>query len=149
LWSEKEGRFGFYDVQDRTLRTPNTIGAHLPLVVEGLPHRDRLVASLKRDFDTDYPIPSLSPKETGFSDRQYWLGPAWINMNFLLAPHVEGEMPIVEKTLEMIQKHGFCEYHNPFDGEAYGAKGGFSWTAALTLVWLSLVGEEEQPDRKS
>jgi hypothetical protein len=60
---------------------------------------------------------------------------------------VEERIPIEEKTLRLVKEHGFCEYHNPFTGEAYGAKGGFSWTAALTLVWLSLIGEDEDSDR--
>jgi glycogen debranching enzyme len=149
LWSEKEGRFGFYDVKAGKLRTPDTIGAYLPLVVDGLTEKDRLIRGLKKNFDTPYPLPTLSPKESAFSDRCYWLGPAWVNMNFLLAPHLEAELPIVERTLELIQKHGFCEYYNPFTGEPYGATGSFGWTAALVLDWLSLVGEEEKSDRKA
>jgi hypothetical protein len=148
LWSEDEGRFGFYDVRDGKLRTPDTIGAYLPLVLDRLPQRDALIAGLKKSFATEYPLPSLSPDEAAFSDRCYWLGPTWINMNFLLAPHVEAEIPIVEKTLRMVMEHGFSEYHNPFTGEAYGAQGGFSWTAALVLSWLSLIGEDEDADRK-
>ena len=39
-------------------------------------------------------------------------------------------------TRGLVEHAGFREYYDPRDGEGIGGRG-FSWSAALTLAWLS------------
>jgi len=46
-------------------------------------------------------------------------------------------------SLRLVDRAGFHEYFDPFDGQAFGTDG-FGWTAALTL---DFIGRHQGADR--
>ena len=111
------------------------LAAYAPLILEDLePLRAAtLRAGLEARFATDWPLPSTAPSDPAFDAQRYWRGPAWVNMNWLFAPHVD--LPVRERTLELVEREGFREYYHPHTGRGLGARQ-FAWTAALVLDWL-------------
>lgn len=134
LWNEELGRHVFYDAIAQRPVTPNVLASYMALTTQAEGERaDRLRAGLRAGFATPWPLPSTSPSDPGFDARRYWRGPTWINMNWLLAPAVRGDL--VKRTLGLVERSGFREYYNPQTGEGLGARD-FTWTAALVLDWL-------------
>lgn len=62
------------------------ISGFIPLYA-GIPSNDqalRLLACLEDEFNTLWPIPTVSPLDPGYQPRQYWRGSTWINMNYFV-----------------------------------------------------------------
>ncbi len=132
LWHPELGRYGFHcAVAGRDL-TPDVVSAYVPLVC-GV-HSDALRDGLRARFDTAHPLPSCAPSDPAFDARCYWRGPTWVNVNWLLADHVD--LDLAERTLRLIEREGFREYYDPHTGAGLGARQ-FTWTAALALDWLA------------
>ncbi|HEY4001520.1 MAG TPA: hypothetical protein VGO93_21780 [Candidatus Xenobia bacterium] len=135
LWDEHLGRFTFYDVVGRRTLSPDVIAAYAPLSLDLPPAcRARLEAGLQARFWTEWPLPSTAPSDPAFDARRYWRGPTWINMNWLLVPRLGATLR--DKTLELMDRHGFWEYFDPHTGEGLGAHD-FAWSAALALDLLA------------
>lgn len=87
------------------------------------------------------PICSVPPGAPAFDPDNYWRGPVWVNVNWLVIEGLEmagmdrAAASLKASTLAMVERQGFAEYFNPVDRAARGS-GGFSWTAALTLDLL-------------
>ncbi|MFN3199643.1 MAG: MGH1-like glycoside hydrolase domain-containing protein [Bradymonadia bacterium] len=133
LWRSDLGRFIYYDAIADAPITVDVIGGYVPLMLDW---SDEITAALKSGlaarYDVAHPLPSTAPDTSPFDARRYWRGPTWINIDWLLAPHVDG---VREKATELVRSGGFREYYQPLTGEGLGAKG-FAWTAALVLDWL-------------
>jgi glycogen debranching enzyme len=92
----------------------------------------------KNEFWLTYPIPSVAKDEKSFgpltNTRYIWRGTTWINTNWFLAKGLlrHGKKELYEKlkakTLELVEKHGFCEYYDPFNGEPGEAMRNFGWS---------------------
>ncbi len=88
-------------------------------------------------------LPSTSPAEPAFQPRDYWRGPVWPVINWLLW-HCLRQLGSCERaddlrrdSLSQIAADGdFAEYFEPFTGQALGSPLQ-SWTAAVTLDWLA------------
>ncbi|KKS71016.1 hypothetical protein A3E45_04515 [Candidatus Daviesbacteria bacterium RIFCSPHIGHO2_12_FULL_43_11] len=86
----------------------------------------------KKEFWTDYPVPTVSRKEPSFDPKGFWRGPAWIATNWFIYKgllnygFVEEAKRIKESSLALIEKSGFREHFNPLTGEGEGAKN-FTW----------------------
>ena len=84
--------------------------------------------------------PSTMPAIPGFDAKRYWRGPVWPFMNRLVADGFAryGFADIAERlrrdTRALIEAGGFREYFDPLTGAGLGGQG-FSWTAAVWLVW--------------
>ena len=87
------------------------------------------------EFDTPFPIPSLSQNDEAFNPEEslyIWRGPTWIVNNWFMHKylirneHKDKAKKLMESMLKLIEKSGFREYYNPFTGEGYGAKD-FTW----------------------
>lgn len=96
-----------------------------------------------------YTIPNFDMTADEFDSRNYWRGPVWININWMLSQGLKGygykeKADAMKK--DMIQlpiRFGFHEYFDSQTGEGYGSSG-FSWTAAL---FLDLVYDYYDRDR--
>ena len=136
LWEGPAGRFAYHDAASGRRLAPDAVGAYGPLVLaENLAEP---VARVLRDglihrYATPWPLPTTAPSDPSFDGHRYWRGPTWINVNWLLAPHVD--LDLVDKSLELLRRQGFREYFDPFTGEGLGARS-FTWSAALALDWL-------------
>ena len=88
-----------------------------------------------------YPVPSYDRYGYGFSPVQYWRGPVWVNLNWLLLRGLqrygfdEQAERLRQVTLDLVQQQGFYEYFHPTTGTGHGSDL-FSWTAALFLDML-------------
>ncbi len=144
-WDAARGLF--FDLAgagERWLAT-NTITCLFPLLLTNLDDEraERLVAHLTdpAEYWTRYPVPSVAINEPSFAPdelpgKEVWRGPTWLNANWYLVRglrrHGRDDVAavIVERSLELIEAHGFREYYNPFTGTPGGAPD-FSWSAVM------------------
>jgi glucosylglycerate hydrolase len=130
-----------------------TIAGFAPLVAGGQ-EPDRLDALLKTLYSTAFlgnarlrlPLPpSASPEEAHFQSRNYWRGPVWPVLNWLLWRSLvrageSGRAEDLRRTaLQQLAAGSFAEYYEPFTGEPLGSDDQ-SWTAAVALDWLAYDG---------
>jgi hypothetical protein len=145
LWDEERGIYLDFDlVTNEPIRA--YVAAGFTPIYAGVPDGDQI----KRILDTlensgfsfgakdCYPVPSYDRYGYGFSPVQYWRGPVWININWLLLRGLQRygfdkrAEYLRQTTLELIQEGGFYEYFHPTQGNGHGSDF-FSWTAALLL----------------
>ena len=88
-------------------------------------------------------LPSTSPAEPSFEPHNYWRGPVWPIIDWLLWRSLSqlGYSARADKlrrdSLGQIAAAGeFAEYFEPFTGKALGSPQQ-SWTAAVALDWLA------------
>jgi glycogen debranching enzyme len=88
-------------------------------------------------------LPSTSPAEPAFEPLNYWRGPVWPVISWLLwqSLHLLGYSAranaIRSDSLSQLVVAGeFGEYFEPFTGKQLGSTQQ-SWTAAVTLDWLA------------
>ncbi len=87
-------------------------------------------------------ITSISVDDIQFNPLNYWRGPVWININWMLYEGMknyglfEDAKNLKKSIIDLITEHGFYEYYNPLTGEGLGADN-FSWTAALLIDLMS------------
>ena len=127
-------------VADRAVRRA-TISGLVPLVLADLPHAPELLRTLSgpRFLGSGaLLVPSYDATAADFLPAQYWRGPAWFNMTWLvirgLRTHgdTDGADVLARHVRRLAVEHGFPEYVDPFTGAPHGARR-FSWTAALAL----------------
>jgi hypothetical protein len=156
LWDPPRGRFAAVDVRTMERGVEDTIVAFAPLLDPALPatHRATLLDTLMSTaFHPDSPaafvVPSFDLLDEEFDRRRYWRGPVWINTDWLLwsGLHQHGRDretdDILLSCIRLVERSGFREYFDPFDGTGYGSDG-FSWTAALVL---DLIERHRGPSR--
>lgn len=91
-------------------------------------------------------ITSISVDDVQFNPLNYWRGPVWINVNWLIYKglrnyRLDGEAEDLRKSMiDLVKEHGFYEYFNPLTGDGLGAND-FSWTAALLI---DLISEDKE-----
>jgi neutral trehalase len=145
LWDPETRRFCALDVTRRERSAEDTIVSFAPLLDPALPKDqvDAIVADLRSasfhpSRPNSYVVPSYDLLGEGFDERRYWRGPVWINTNWLLLAGLrqhgfDAEADeIALSSLRLVDRSGFREYFDPFDGTGFGTDG-FGWTAALTL----------------
>lgn len=147
LWDEAAGSFRARDARTGDRSTVDTIGALIPLLDPWLSAEvaGKVEAlALSADFagGCEYPMPSTALTSPEFDRVRYWRGPTWVNTNWLLwtaaieAGCAELANRIAESSVRLVEASGFREYFDPLTGTGLGADR-FSWTAALTLDFLS------------
>jgi hypothetical protein len=139
-------------LRDVPLRA-RTVAGFAPLVAGGQ-QPDRLDALMKTLYSTAFlgdprlplPLPpSASPEEAHFQSRNYWRGPVWPVVNWLLWRSLvrageSGRAEDLRRTaLQQLAAGSFAEYYEPFTGEPLGSDDQ-SWTAAVALDWLAYDG---------
>jgi hypothetical protein len=88
-------------------------------------------------------LPSTSPAEPAFEPHNYWRGPVWPNVDWLLWQSLSqlGYSSRADRfrrdCLGQIAEAGeFAEYYEPFTGKPLGSSRQ-SWTAAVALDWVA------------
>jgi len=90
-------------------------------------------------------LPSTSPAEPAFQPNDYWRGPVWPVINWLLwqsltrlGPAASARADVMRRdSLAQVTAGQFNEYYEPFTGAPLGSPQQ-SWTAAVVLDWLSV-----------
>ncbi len=96
-------------------------------------------------------LPSTSPREGAFEPRNYWRGPTWPIIDWLMwralrqGGHHERAAGLRREILRQVDAGGFAEYFEPFTGEPLGSVEQ-SWTAAIVLDLIHTDGGPHHPD---
>lgn len=144
IYSWSEDKKIFFDLDNNGVQIKiKTISSLMPLIIDDLPkkHVSRLIEHLtnKKEFWSDYPIPSVSMDEPTFNPAKnlvLWRGPSWVNTNWFLAKalfqhgYKKEAKYIIKKTLEMTKRNGFWEFYNPKTGKGYG-QSNFGWSTLI------------------
>jgi hypothetical protein len=159
-WDDELGLCVDYDVLAATPVRLRTFAGFAPLLSGGLgPARQaRALAELGSVHFTGAPrlrwavLPSTSPLEPAFQPRTYWRGPTWPIIDWLIwralraGGHHERAESLRREGLAQVGGSPLPEYFEPFTGEPLGSPRQ-SWTAAVTLDWLSFAAGAAVPDK--
>ncbi len=150
LWDDARQEYFSRDHRRGELVAESSVAAFMPLFAgTATPSRARALLAKLHDpasYGARFPVPSAPIGSAYFSDRRYWQGPTWINMNWFIIEGLarcsfdEEADRLLAATLDLVGSNGFREYYSPLTGEGFGAHR-FSWTAALTL---DLVARSER-----
>jgi hypothetical protein len=155
-WSSKLGLCLDYDLRRDAPLTARTVAGFAPLVAGDLRNLESLLRTLYSPGFLGHPAlfrplpPSASPMEPRFHARNYWRGPVWPVVSWLLwrslvrAREFERAEMLRRTALEGLVQGGFAEYFEPFTGEALGSDDQ-SWTAAVALDWLAYGAPRRDP----
>ncbi|MDQ2745058.1 MAG: glycoside hydrolase [Chloroflexota bacterium] len=152
LWDEQAGTYFSYDRVARQLLKDDTIAGFGVLYGSAAPadRADRLLRirlTNPREYwpDPGYPIPTTAMDSPWFDPGRYWLGPVWVNTNWLLIhglmkyDRVNLAADLTHRTIDLVDRSGFREYYHPITGHGYGTEA-FSWSAALTVDLIAGMG---------
>ncbi len=146
LFHEEHHLFDAYDLVGRRHLEIDTVSGFMPLFGGGAKKEqvDVLYSHLNsKSFcalhqGNCFTVPSFDTQKEGFKRENYWRGPVWINMNWMLYKGLrrygfrQKADSLAKNILELPMRSGFHEYFDSFDGRGYGSRD-FSWTAALFL----------------
>jgi hypothetical protein len=106
-------------------------------------------------FWSTYPIPTVALDEPGFSARDYWRGPTWINLNWLVIDGLRRygrddlAARLLRRTLDLLTLGGrpsAREYFDPLTGEGLGAVD-YGWTGLCNdLIVRHVCGVQPAED---
>jgi hypothetical protein len=146
LWHRGHGFYDAYDLRGNLLIEVDTAAGFCPLYA-GVPDKNK-AEKLLNYLDSKsfcqmhgqkcFSIPNYNMEGEYFDPENYWRGPVWINMNWMLYQGLrryefqEKAESVKNDILELVQRFGFHEYYDPIKGRGYGSDN-FSWTAALFL----------------
>lgn len=140
---------GLYVARDVTtgslVRKP-TISGIIPLILPRLGAAEAVLNTLMGPGflgERPFMVPSYDVRADDFEPAQYWRGPAWFNMTWLVilglrthGVHLSEAQRLATNLQRLAVQHGFPEYVDPMTGAPHGTRN-FSWTAALALDLLS------------
>jgi hypothetical protein len=141
------------DLTDDSTLAPTSAGSALAVIAPELPEaqvravRELVIAGPLASL---YGVRSLDREHPERSARNYWRGPVWANVTWLVAWGLEqysehGAASLLrEQMLEAVESGGMREYFAPASGRGLGARD-FSWTAALTLRELKAGAAQAAP----
>jgi hypothetical protein len=145
LWDDDAGWYRPYDLKAGKALGPLTATGLVALWGGGVDRarRERMLERVDA-WRRRSPLTMLTcdPTASQFESSRYWRGPVWVLVNWLLADGLAraGETARAEalrvETLGLVEEHGFSEYYDALTGAGIGGRS-FSWSAALTLAWLS------------
>ncbi|NNF56435.1 MAG: glycoside hydrolase [Acidimicrobiales bacterium] len=148
LWNPASNFFHSQDANTERL-IPSRISGGLMALLMPLPSEQR--GQLLQTMQSAFAVPvgdngllalTAPEDEPGFDAVRYWRGPAWIQMNWLLASglDINGEHEMANRVrsgiVNIVTEAGFHEYFNPRTMRGHGTDR-FGWTAALLIDVLS------------
>lgn len=146
LWHEEHGIFDAYDLVGGGTCEVDTAAGFMPLYA-GAATREQAKTIYDRLNSASFcalhqgncfTIPNYDTRKEGFDRSNYWRGPVWININWMLAQGLRRygytlkADSLQKDLLQLPIRFGFHEYFDSFDGTGYGTDN-FSWTAALFI----------------
>lgn len=146
LWNLNQDIFGAYDLVADTSIEVDTAAGFLPLYA-GAASQEQARKIYERLNSASFcalhqgncfTIPNYDTRKEGFERSNYWRGPVWININWMLADGLRRygytlkADSLQKDLLQLPIRFGFYEYFDSFDGRGYGTDN-FSWTAALFI----------------
>ena len=148
LWNEDLAVFVDFDLLEEA-PIATRVGAGFAPLYAGIPTPeqatamvDNLVASVGVSLDAStWMVPSFDPSETGFLPTNYWRGPIWVNVNWVLYHGLRRygfddlAATLRRSLIDLPRRSGFYEHYDPTTGRGHGAEQ-FAWTAALVLDLL-------------
>jgi len=146
LYNDNHGIFDAYDIRAGSLLEIETSAGFIPLFGGAASSKQagRIYQYLNsKSFcalhqGNCFTFPSYDTQKEDFKRENYWRGPVWININWMLMQGLrrygfkQRADSIARDILELPMRFGFYEYYDSFDGRAYGSKD-FSWTASLFI----------------
>lgn len=146
LYHEAHGMFDFYDLNECALLDVDTAAGFMPLFCGAATgeQASRLydylnsVSFCAMHQGNCFSIPNYDTQKEGFDRTNYWRGPIWININWMLMQglkrygYQQKADSVAKDILELPMRFGFREYYDSFDGVGYGSTD-FSWTTSLFI----------------
>ncbi len=146
LWCDEHGRFEDFDlVNGEFIHVPTAAGfsplfgaaasAEQAKTLYGIADS---IAFCALNQGHCFTIPNYDMTQDDFDPKNYWRGPVWININWMLAKGLKEydfvtKADLMEKDImQLPMRFGFHEYFDSTSGQGYGSEE-FSWTAALFL----------------
>ena len=143
LWDDDMGWYRPYDVLAKCAVGPAT-STGLVALWAGVPvaRVHRMLARVD-SWRTTLPaaIPTSQPDDPSFDPIRYWRGPVWVLINWLVADGLAragftDRASALRTATRTLVARSFSEYYDPRNAAGIGGQG-FSWSAALTLAWLT------------
>ncbi|MDY6839313.1 MAG: DUF547 domain-containing protein [Thermodesulfobacteriota bacterium] len=146
LWHEEDQIFGCFDLVANEPIQVDTAAGFLPLYA-GAASREQAERIYQRLDSTSFcalqqgncfTVPNYDTQKEGFARSNYWRGPVWININWMLAHGLRRygytlkADSLQKDLLQLPLRFGFYEYFDSFEGTGYGSDH-FGWTAALFI----------------
>jgi glycogen debranching enzyme len=136
-WSDEASFFFSYDAAEGALIPIRTVAGFLPLLAGAATGEmaAALVEALTdpRRFGGPHGVPSTAADERAYDPKNYWRGPIWLNMHYLIIDglrrygfHAEAD-ELARKSLALVEASGYREYYDPRTGEGRGARD-FCWS---------------------
>jgi len=157
LWHEEHGIFDACDLITGELIEIDTAAGFLPLFA-GAATREQAQTVYERLNSASFcslhqgncfTIPNYDTQKEDYDRHNYWRGPVWININWMLAHGLKRygytlkADSMRKDLLQLPIRFGFHEYFDSFDGTGYGSDN-FSWTAALFIDLVEEFYESEE-----
>jgi hypothetical protein len=159
LWHPEHKFFDCYDLVADTPIEVDTSAGFLPLFA-GAASKEQAEALYERLDSASFcalhqgncfTVPNYDTQRESFDRANYWRGPVWININWMLAHGLRRygyklkADSLQKDLLQLPIRFGFHEYFDSFDGTGYGSDN-FAWTAAL---FIDLVHEFYETEKKA
>jgi Trehalase len=143
LWDDEMGWFRPYDVRAERPVGPATSTGLVALWAGVAEPRVQRIMGRVEAWGRSLPcsIPTADPDDGSFDPIRYWRGPVWVLVNWLAAGGLaqsgrpEQAAALRAGTRRLVE-NGYSEYYDPRTSAGIGGHG-FSWSAALTLAWLT------------
>ncbi len=157
LWHEGHCIFDAYDLANDQLIEVDTAAGFIPLFAgaatrsqaEKIYERLNSASFCSLHQGNCFTVPNYDTQKQGFDRFNYWRGPVWININWMLARGLKRygytlkADSLQKDLLQLPVRFGFHEYFDSVDGKGYGSDN-FSWTAAL---FIDLVFSSYKADK--